>query len=126
MITACVMGLLLICVNENDDKSPTIQTQYLTKWEYKQVAVDAEIESEKLQSKLELLGEQGWELTSIITRRSATGADTLLFKRRKESKDVDIAFLPEMGLIKISGDKSAVKQLVNVIEETKKKSIPSK
>ena len=120
------MSLLLICVPGNEDKNPTIQTQLIIKWEYKQVARDVATAPEKLQTQLDALGEQGWELTAVITRRTATDSDTLLFKRRKASNDVDIAFQPEMGLITIRGEKSAVERTVKVIEEIKKQSNPSK
>jgi len=121
MITTCLMGLLFLCVGGNDDKAPTLRTQFITRWEYKQVASDAATASEKTQAQLDLLGEQGWELTAVIARRSESGSDTLLFKRRKASNDVDIDFQPEMGLITIRGDKKAVERTVNVIEEIKKK-----
>ena len=126
MFTTALFGLLLICVPGDDDKGPTIQTQFISRWEYKQVASDAATVPEKLQSKLDLLGEQGWELTAVIARRSESSSDTLIFKRRKTSKDVDIDFIPEMNLVRIRGDKVDVEKTVQVIEEIKKKAIPKK
>ena len=126
MFTTLLCCLLLISVPENDDKGPTKQTQFVAKWEYTLVASDAETSPEKLQGKLDVLGDQGWELTAVIPRRSVSAADTLLFKRRKESNDVDISFQPEIGLVTIRGEKSAVERTVNVIEEIKKKTSPIK
>ena len=126
MFTTALLCLLLSSVPENDDKGPTIQTQFIAKWEYKLVASDAETSPEKLQGQLDVLGEQGWELTAVIPRRSVSTADTLLFKRRKESNDVDISFQPEIGIVTIRGEKSAVERTVNVIEEIKKKTDTSR
>jgi hypothetical protein len=126
MFTISLFCLLLTSVPENDDKGQTIQTQFIAKWEYKLVASDAETSPEKLQGQMDLLGDQGWELTAVIPRRSVSAADTLLFKRRKESNDVDISFQPEIGLVTIRGEKSAVERTVNVIEEIKKKKSPIK
>ena len=125
MIATCLMSLLLICA-DGEIKEPTIQTQFIAKWEYKQIDSYAETAPEKLQTQLDLLGEQGWELTAVIARRSVSGSDTLLLKRRKASNDVDIVFQPEMGLITIRGDKNAVERTSKVIEEIKKKTSPSK
>ncbi len=125
MITTFLMSLLFLCGGGGDEKAPTLRTQVITRWEYKQVAGDAAMASEKLQAQLDLLGEQGWELTAVIARRSESGSDILLFKRRKASNDVDIDFQPELGLITIRGDKKDVEKTVNVIEEIKKKAATS-
>jgi hypothetical protein len=126
MITTFLMSLLLICADGENEKAPTIQTQSIVRWEYKLLASDNSTAPEKLQNQLDLLGEQGWELTAIIARRSKSDSDTLIFKRRKASNDVDISFQPEMGLITIRGDKKAVEKTVQVIEEIKKQASPSK
>lgn len=55
MIITCLMSLLFLCVDGKDDKAPTLPTQFITRWEYKQVASGAATSPEKLATLLHSL-----------------------------------------------------------------------
>ena len=116
MILTWLLGLLFICADGtdgNDVKPQVIQTEF-TKWEYKQVANAGQLQ-------LNELGDQGWELTAVIASRTPTGADIMIFKRRKPSIDVEIGSQPELGLMTIRGDREAVEKVTKLIDEIKKR-----
>jgi len=86
-------------------------------WSYKQFLCDANLSTDLLQLQLESLGKQGWELTGVIARRTATGSDILLFKRMMISDDVDIIFQPEIGIVTVRGSKDKVDKLEKVLND---------
>ncbi len=98
---------------------PTIVASITTKWEYKQVRWDSKTDSVTMQAQLDSLGEQGWELSGMIARRSPEGNDILLFKRSKDSDDASIEFIEALNLAIVRGSKTAVEKTLSQIQAVK-------
>lgn len=98
---------------------PTIVTSITNKWEYKQIPWTPTTETAAMQSQLDTLGDQGWELSGTIARRTTEGSDILLFKRGKDSEDATIEFVENLDLIVVRGSKTAVERTVTKIQAAK-------
>ena len=98
---------------------PTIVASITTKWEYKQVQWDSKTDSVTMQAQLDSLGEQGWELSGMIARRSPEGNDILLFKRSKDFDDASIEFIEALNLAIVRGSKTAVEKTLSQIQAVK-------
>lgn len=98
---------------------PAIVTSIAAKWEYKQVQWDSKADSVAMQSQLDALGDQGWELSGTIARRSPEGSDILLFKRSKDSDDISIEFVEELNMVIVRGSKSAVEKTLSQMQTVK-------
>lgn len=115
LVIACLFGQTT-AANPNDQK---VIVSITAKWEYKQISWDAKANTAAMQTQMDALGDQGWELTGTIARRTPDGADILLFKRNRVSDDVSIEFLEELDLAIVRGSKEAVEKTLSTIKSIK-------